>query len=43
MDLSDLSLLDLNRNKQKIVEEKIARVSCIKPCMREIIVLCIHG
>lgn len=25
MDLSDLSLLDLNRNKQKIVEEKIAR------------------
>lgn len=24
MDLSDLSLLDLNRNKQKIVEEKIA-------------------
>ena len=30
MDLSDLSLLDLNRNKQKIVEEKIARVFCTK-------------
>ena len=43
MDLSDLSLLDLNRNKQKIVEEKIAGCFCIKTCMREIIVLCIHG